>query len=239
MFYTGGMPSTPFGQSGRPDPSHGVRIGDAERDAALSLLAVHFADGRLTLTEYDERCRDAAAATTRPELDVLFTDLPVLPNQGAGTSGAAGGDLTVYSAGEIAEQHRRGSRPRAGIMGLTTIGAIAGAGIFSASTTGPLILLIIPAVAILLYVLKIGPESWHTPSPESLERARVKRLRREHQLELEEKSHSQQLELEERKAQRKLKQSEMSSEAMDLAQRAMKGATSRFTNRGGKNDQGK
>lgn len=124
-------------------------------------------------------------------------------------------------------------------MGLATVGAIAGAGIFNASTAGPLILLIIPAVAILLYVLKIGPESWHTPSPESLERARVKRLRREHQLELEEKSHSQQLELEERKAQRKLKQSEMSSEAMDLAQRAMKGATSRFTNRGGKNDQGK
>ncbi|MGO1948741.1 MAG: DUF1707 SHOCT-like domain-containing protein [Mycobacteriaceae bacterium] len=216
-------------QSGRPDPSHRtVRIGDSERDNALSILAVHFADGRLSLTEYDERCRDAAAALTRDELDVLFTDLPVLPNQQAGAAGAPGSDLTVYSAGEIAEQHRRGSRPRAGIMGLATIGAFGAGLVFDA----PAVLLIIPVVFILLYVIKIGPESWHTPSPEALERSRVRKQRREHQLELEERAHTQQLELEDRKAQRKLKQSEMGTEAMDLAQRAMKGATGMFKGRG-------
>ncbi|HIW90741.1 MAG TPA: DUF1707 domain-containing protein [Candidatus Corynebacterium avicola] len=213
----------------------GVRIGDAEREGALSLLAVHFADGRLTITEYDDRCKDAAAAATRGQLDVLFTDLPPLPDQQARLSGNTGGnsrELAVYSANEIAEQHRRGSRPRAGIMGLTIVGAIAGTAIF---TSWP-ILFLIPAVAILLYVMKIGPESWHTPSPAALERERVKRLRREHQLELEEKAHAEQLANEERKAQRRQKQSEMGEEAWDLAQRAMKGASNMFTNRGGRGD---
>ena len=233
-------PSSSASSSAASTP--GVRVGDAEREGALSLLAVHFADGRITLTEYVDRCRDAAAATTRDQLDVLFTDLPTLPDQQARLSGNTGGtstELAVYSAQELAEQHRRGARPRAGIMGLTTIAAIAGAGIFSSSVAGPLLLLIIPAVAILLYVVKIGPESWHAPSPEALERARVKQLRREHQLELEEKAHAEQIANEERKAQRRQKQSEMGTEAWDLAQRAVKGAGNMFTNRGGRGGSGK
>lgn len=205
----------------------GVRIGDADRDAALSALAVHFADGRLTLTEYDERCRDAAGATVRSELDTLFTDLPDLPAQNT----TAGGSLEVYSAGELAEQHRRGSRPRAGIMALTTLGAVGGA-IALGNNASAIVLLLIPVMAVLLYVLKIGPESWHTPSPEALERARVRRVRREHRIALEEQSNARELELEERKAQRKLKTSEMTSDAVDLAQRAMRGATSRFGGQG-------
>lgn len=221
------------------DPA--VRIGDADREAALSVLAVHFADGRITLTEYDERCKDAAAAQTRQELDVLFHDLPALPNQPGppGQPVSPGTDVSVYSAGELAEQHRRGSRPRAGIMALTTLGAVGGA-IALGSDASAIILLLIPAMAVLLYVLKIGPESWHTPSPEALERARVRRLRREHQLALEEQQHSQQLALEEQKARRKLRTSEMTGDAMDIAQRAMKGAVGRFgkDGRNGKDSQG-
>lgn len=222
------------------DPAAGVvRVGDADREAALSVLAVHFADGRITLTEYDERCRDAAAAQTRRELDVLFTDLPTLPNQPGppGQSVAPGTDVSVYSAGELAEQHRRGSRPRAGIMALTTLGAVGGA-IAVNGALSPIILLLIPAIAVLLYVMKIGPESWHTPSPEALERARVRRLRREHRLALEEQQHSQQLALEEQKARRKLRTSEITGDAMDFAQRAMKGAAGRFGRDGGKGGDG-
>ena len=210
------------------DPA--VRIGDADREAALSVLAVHFADGRITLTEYDERCRDAAASQTRQELDVLFHDLPALPNQPGppGHSVSPGTDVSVYSAGELAEQHRRGSRPRAGIMALTTLASLGGVIALQGSAASAIVLLLIPAVAVLLYVLKIGPESWHTPSPEALERARVRRLRREHQLALEEQQHSQQLALEEQKARRKLRTSEMTGDAVDFAQRAMKGAVGRF-----------
>ena len=53
-----------------------VRIGTAEREQALELLGEHFAAGRLTLVEFEERSGKASAATTRADLDVLFTDLP-------------------------------------------------------------------------------------------------------------------------------------------------------------------
>lgn len=206
------------------DPS--VRIGDPDREAALAVLAVHFSDGRLTLTEYDDRCRDVAAALTRKELDAVFVDLPVLPNQ-PNQSGVSDSAVAVYSEGEIAEQHRRGSRPRAGVMALTTLAALGGA-IALGNAASAIVLLLIPTVAVLLYVMKIGPESWHTPSPEALERARVRRIRREHQLALEDQQHAQQLALEEQKARRKLRTSEMTGDAVDFAQRAMKGATRKF-----------
>ena len=53
-----------------------VRIGDAERDAAASALGDHFAAGRLTREEFDERLEQAWAAKTADELDPLFVDLP-------------------------------------------------------------------------------------------------------------------------------------------------------------------
>lgn len=53
-----------------------VRIGDAERDAAAAALGEHFASGRLTRHEFDERLEHAWAAKTAAELDPLFVDLP-------------------------------------------------------------------------------------------------------------------------------------------------------------------
>jgi hypothetical protein len=53
-----------------------VRVGDAERDAAASALGDHFALGRLTRAEYDERLAAAFAATLGEDLRVLFRDLP-------------------------------------------------------------------------------------------------------------------------------------------------------------------
>ncbi|AYJ49230.1 DUF1707 SHOCT-like domain-containing protein [Rhodococcus sp. P1Y] len=53
-----------------------VRIGTAEREQALSNLSQHLSDGRLTLTEFDERSAVVTSATTRRELDSVFTDLP-------------------------------------------------------------------------------------------------------------------------------------------------------------------
>jgi hypothetical protein len=53
-----------------------VRIGDAERDAAAAALGNHFASGRLTREEFDERLEQAWAARTAVDLDPLFADLP-------------------------------------------------------------------------------------------------------------------------------------------------------------------
>ncbi len=53
-----------------------LRIGDAERDEAITALAQHFAAGRITQEEYDERSSLALKARTRGQLRPLFADLP-------------------------------------------------------------------------------------------------------------------------------------------------------------------
>lgn len=59
----------------RPQPES-LRLSDAERDEAARLLGEHYAAGRLTPTEHDERTEAAFAARTRGELPPLFADLP-------------------------------------------------------------------------------------------------------------------------------------------------------------------
>ena len=55
-----------------------LRIGDVERDGAIAALARHFADGRLTQDEHEERTARALKARTGADLRVLFADLPRL-----------------------------------------------------------------------------------------------------------------------------------------------------------------
>ncbi len=53
-----------------------LRIGDAERDAAVAALGEHYAAGRLTKPEFEERAEVAAAARFDADLAPLFADLP-------------------------------------------------------------------------------------------------------------------------------------------------------------------
>lgn len=53
-----------------------LRIGDDERETAVTALGEHYAAGRLTKDEYDERAAQAWAARTRTALWPLFADLP-------------------------------------------------------------------------------------------------------------------------------------------------------------------
>lgn len=53
-----------------------LRIGDAERDAAATRLRESYAQGRLTLDEFNERLSAALAATTERELSQVTRDLP-------------------------------------------------------------------------------------------------------------------------------------------------------------------
>lgn len=53
-----------------------LRITDSEREAAVSALGDHYAAGRLTKEEFDERADAAWAARTRSALWPLFGDLP-------------------------------------------------------------------------------------------------------------------------------------------------------------------
>jgi len=57
-------------------PSTPIRIGDTERDEAVSALGDHFAAGRLTREELDERIDQAVQAKFSTDLEPLFADLP-------------------------------------------------------------------------------------------------------------------------------------------------------------------
>jgi len=83
-----------------PVPAGAVRIGDAERDEAVSVLAEHFVAGRLTQPEFEERSDLATRARYAGDLVPLFTDLP---------DPAAGPVPRAWSPGF----RPRGSRPAA------------------------------------------------------------------------------------------------------------------------------
>jgi Domain of unknown function (DUF1707) len=53
-----------------------LRVSQAERDEVVTVLAGHFADGRLTVEEYEERVEAALAARTGRDLEPLLEDLP-------------------------------------------------------------------------------------------------------------------------------------------------------------------
>lgn len=66
-----------LGQSGPARIRPGdLRASDADRDAVARRLQVAVDEGRLDLSDYDERLRDAYAARTYAELDRLTADLP-------------------------------------------------------------------------------------------------------------------------------------------------------------------
>jgi hypothetical protein len=53
-----------------------IRIGDTERESALTALGDHMSTGRLDIDEYGDRTARVAAAKTRGDLLALFGDLP-------------------------------------------------------------------------------------------------------------------------------------------------------------------
>ena len=57
-------------------PADLVRVGDAERTVVADRLSAHFARGRLTLAELDERLTETWQARTRADLAVPLRDLP-------------------------------------------------------------------------------------------------------------------------------------------------------------------
>ncbi len=67
---------------GNPQPRD-MRVGTADREAAMDALADHFAQGRLDPDEFGERSATAYAARTAGELEDLFRDLPPGPRSSA------------------------------------------------------------------------------------------------------------------------------------------------------------
>ncbi len=63
---------------------YNVRVGDADREAVAAQLREHYADGRLTLEELNERLDQAFAAKTKADLNTVMRDLPQAARPGAG-----------------------------------------------------------------------------------------------------------------------------------------------------------
>ncbi len=68
-----------------------IRIGNTERDAALTALGNHMRAGRLTPDEYSTRASQLTTANTHADLNAVFLDLPgggvVQPAPSAGPTG--------------------------------------------------------------------------------------------------------------------------------------------------------
>ena len=71
-----------------------MRVGDAEREAAAAEVREHFASGRLTQDELNQRLDQTFAAKTRGDLNAVFADLPSAGWRDAPSGGAraAAGD---------------------------------------------------------------------------------------------------------------------------------------------------
>jgi len=113
-----------------------IRVGDAERRAAMELLAKHHEAGRLDSFEYEDRRGRAADAVTRRDLDVLFTDLPALAPDGS--------ELERRGSSQVEPARTGGRRVRDTMLALTPFIALA---IFL-RTGSWVAFLLIPVVAI-------------------------------------------------------------------------------------------
>lgn len=78
-----------FGASAPGSSGDGMRVGNAEREAIAGELREHYASGRLTLEELNERLEAAFAAKTRADLTAVMRDLPSAATSTAG-AGAQG-----------------------------------------------------------------------------------------------------------------------------------------------------
>ena len=139
-------PRPPEPRSPQPLPADLLRVGDAERQQAVTALGEHYAAGRLEQDEYDTRIQTAYAAKTRVDLQGLFGDLPEpVPFRAAGQH-PAGGAAPGWEAGRDARD-----RPRRR-MGGPVIPVIMAIAIF----LGVSLLVHFPVVPLLFLLIWIG-----------------------------------------------------------------------------------
>lgn len=116
-------------------------IGDFEREHALERLKVASKSGHLTLAEFDRRARLAAQATTQSDIDLILADIPHT----------------------LMVKHNRtsGLQKRIGLLALwTSLIPLAAVG---ASGLAVLLALLTVPLFVLLFIMKVGPDSWYEP----------------------------------------------------------------------------
>ena len=184
------------------------RIGDTERQKAMDDLGKHFAAGRLDITEYDNRLTNVAEATMMSDLIPIFSDLPAITNANtlASIPHAAGlPEEAAFTSNEIEENYRSGKRIKLGIT-LPTNTLISGIA-FS----------VFLATVIMLYVLKLGPKSWHQPSPRALARQRQRQIAQAQAMQVQAMELANAQQMAQQRALRQQRQAEITDAALDGA----------------------
>jgi hypothetical protein len=123
---------------------YNIRVGDADREATATQLREHYADGRLTLDELNERLDQAFAAKTKADLDAVMRDLPVAPRpltptaSGSGWSGSGSSGSGSRQAPQFAFL--------APVMALFWLCVVLGAGFLFGFGDKPFIVVVVLAV---------------------------------------------------------------------------------------------
>lgn len=91
-----------------------IRVSDADRERAATRLRDHYAEGRLSSDELDERLSAVLRATTFGELRTIMADLPgPVPSAAPGGPGRAGrGPQQAWHGPPWARRHRGGVAAR-------------------------------------------------------------------------------------------------------------------------------
>jgi Domain of unknown function (DUF1707) len=127
----------------QPLPADLLRVGDAERQQAVTALGEHYAAGRLDQEEYDTRVQGAWAAKTRVDLHGLFGDLPEpVPFRPAGQQ-PVGSAQPGWDAGRDARDRTRRRRPGPVIPVLMAIAIFLGVSLLVHFPVVPLLFLLL------------------------------------------------------------------------------------------------
>jgi hypothetical protein len=133
MTATSSWPRATLRRPGYPNP--GIRVSDAERADIADRLARHYGEGRLDMTEFDERVTRAMAAKTIADFLGLFDDLPDLPGPPAdplagtaktpGTPRQAAGNWDPYEDTRYRTRRQRRRARRRGPVRLVLMAVLA------------------------------------------------------------------------------------------------------------------
>lgn len=150
---------------------HDYRIGDEERQQAMDILGSHFTAGRLDTTEYNNRLTAITSATMKSELTQLFTDLPtteetqMLP-QYTPVITEETPVLSQYApviSEEAVAAYKRGRNMRIGVVTLAVVSSpFIGAAV---PALGSCMVLLSITLFVLLFIMRVGPETWFQPNP--------------------------------------------------------------------------
>jgi len=194
------------------------RIGDTERQKAMDDLGKHFAAGRLDITEYDNRLTNVAEATMMSDLIPIFSDLPAITdaNTPATIPHAAGIPTeATFTSSEIEENYRSGKRIKLGITMLMLLPVLAT--IPADTFVSGIAFSVFLATVIMLYVLKLGPKSWHQPSPQALARQRQRQIAQAEAMKVQATQLANAQQMAQRQLLRQQQQAEIADAALDVA----------------------